>query len=50
MSKQLALDAMIETSEREQTKPPVFLHAWKDDMVEYFNVTSGSVGQATEKF
>ena len=51
MSKQSALDAMVQASERAQAKPPVFLNAWKDGVylagVQFFDVSCDSVGQAT---
>ena len=54
MSKQSALDAMVKASQLEQAKSPAFLNAWKDAIhmagVEYFNVTTDTVGQATDKF
>ncbi len=53
MSKQTALDAMVEASRLQEAKPPEFLTAWKDAVylagVEYFVVTCDSVGQATDK-
>jgi len=51
MSKQVALDAMLQASEHAQTKPPVFLDAWKNGIhlagTRFFNVDCDSVGQAT---
>lgn len=54
MSKQAAIQAILDASEREQAKPAAFLNAWKDGIhlagIGYFNVTSDTVGQATDKF
>lgn len=52
MNTKSSIQAMIEESDREQARPPLFLDAWKDAVLlvgtQYFSVTCDYVATATD--